>query len=412
MLDTLIRALDMVRLSAAMVMVLAAFGLTAIGASGCTGIIDNGSQNAGLTPEQAIAKDAWLKKALPALRTNCIACHGSQVSIDFLKGAGDMDIRDNLVAFTPEVVNLDAVQSSRLVTKGTHNGPSLSADDASSILEWISAEKDAQSAGMGSGSGGPVLETKKFSVLICTGGVPGDATCPINTVLLDDTGLAGAKITFVAQALSDSLYVNDLYLEAGTDGAYLEHPLFVSWPAAGGTAKPDAIDRFFNVKMNLMAATKDQIGGGAAPFVGFIPSDQLSVHFKVVKPYQPGTGGTGGTGGTTGGGCKKLTEFKANAQGPLSTNCGSCHANKAAQPAAVSAMDLTGIAAADDVTLQGVCNQALTRVNKVTPLQSGFYIAPNPGNATNHPFKFPSAGAFGTFKTSMDVWINAEITAP
>jgi hypothetical protein len=75
-------------------------------------------------------------------------------------------------------------------------------------------------------------------------------------------------------------------------------------------------------------------------------------------------------------------------------------------------MDLTGIAATDDATLQNVCNQARTRINFQDTNASGFYIAPNPSQATNHPFKFAGVQAnFDTFKAAVDIWVQAEKTA-
>jgi hypothetical protein len=75
-------------------------------------------------------------------------------------------------------------------------------------------------------------------------------------------------------------------------------------------------------------------------------------------------------------------------------------------------MDITGVAAMDDATLQNVCNQARTRLNFQDTNASGFYIAPNPAMGTNHPFKFANQAAFDTFKAAVDVWVQAEKTAP
>src|SRR4051812_43629442 len=90
MLDTLLKHLDMVRLS---IGVLAAIALV-----GCTGLIDGGGQ--GLTPEQRVAQEKWLDKAMPVLKQNCGQCHsGTQLDIGFLSGVDDMAARDTLMAF-------------------------------------------------------------------------------------------------------------------------------------------------------------------------------------------------------------------------------------------------------------------------------------------------------------------------
>ncbi len=397
MLDTLLRHLPMVRLSAG--------ALAAVLFMGCSGLIDGGGED--VSAEEQAARQLWYSKAKPILDTNCASCHaGSDPTVAFIKGTDALDQRATLLS--SEIVSLEAPQSSRLLTKGAHSGPALLASQASDLLEWISAERDA--AGV-SGTADTGLETARFTPLLCTAGNPGDPTCPITYV--DISGLvanwAGAKIRFVAQPLSQDLYVTNLTLEGGPEGVYIEHPLFVSWPIEGDPI-PDTLDRFFNVKMNLASdAMPEQINGGTAAFVNFAPNNQLTIHFKVVDKYRPDDG-MGGGGGTAAAGCKALAQFKANAQAPLNTNCASCHAN-AGNANARSAMDLTGITATDDMTLQNVCNQARTRINFQDTNASGFYIAPNPAMGTNHQFKFPTQANFDAFKAAVDVWVQAEKTA-
>jgi hypothetical protein len=405
MLETLVRHLDMVRLTIA-----ASCFFVVVG---CSGLIDGGGSG-GLTPEEAVARKAWLEKALPVLTTNCLSCHdGSRANIGFIEGTADLGRRDTLVAYTPSVVNLDAPGSSRLLTKGAHEGPPLDAIQTSDLLEWVQAEHDASIPDPG--VEGPALETDKFIPQMCTGGLAGDPTCPINTVALDAVGdgVVGGKITFVVQALGSGLYVTNLKLIPGTGGAYIEHPLFVSWPA-DETLPPtfDQIDRFFAVKMNLMMTAtpeEEQIGGGTAAFVGFNagPMDKLTIHFKAAKLYQPDPPPGGGTGDV---GCKKLDLFKAGAQGPLNTNCQSCHAGQ--NPNATSAMNITGVDGADDVQLQAACNQVRTRVSFQTIDQSGIFLATVPGNG-NHPFTFNgNVGAHDAFKAALNPWIVGERDAP
>jgi hypothetical protein len=398
MLDTLVRHLHMVRLTIA-------FATIAMLTMGCTGLIDDGGSG-GLTGEQKVARQKFTKKALPRLNENCTVCHnGSRLNIGFLVGSSDMAMRESLVGFDPAVINLEAPTSSRLLTKGLHEGPALQGEQASDILEWLQSEREAAPD-----FDGPRLETPEFSPLICTAGQPGEPTCPVNTVALDAMGIAGARIDFVAQSLSSGLYVRNLKLVPGAGGAFIEHPLFVSWPLDADPV-PDSIDRFFNVKMNLSptaTAEEQQIAGGTAAFIGFSPADSLTIHFKTVDVYQTDTGGGGGGGGAVG--CKELASFKANAQQPINNACASCHAG--ANPNATSAMNITGIGAADDTMIQRACNQVRTRVNFQTIDQSGIYVATVPGN-TNHPFTFNGdINAHNAFKGAVNVWVNAEKVAP
>lgn len=402
MLETLFRHLDMVRLSVGAMLMVALVG--------CTGLIDSG--NDGLTPQQRNARAKWQTEALPVLRASCVACHqGSRPGIDFLAGTADTEINDAVLKFDPAVINLDAPGSSRLLTKGLHDGPALTATETSSILEWIQAEKDAQA----SDPKNPVqvLATPPFTVQICTSGLPDNAagTCPTNHVALSSLGDAGllvpgAEISFTAQALSTGLYLSNLKLVGGTAGTYIEHPLFVSKPAEGPLF-PDQIDRFNAVKMNLMANTTDQISGGTAAFEGFLATNMVEIHFKTVKAFDPGTGG----GPVTPSGCRVLASFKTNAGPPMQAACASCHTGTA-NPGAKSAMDITGANAADDPTALISCNQVRTRINLTTTNQSGFYLAPDPASGTTHPFKFGTAALFTTFKNSVDIWVQAEKKAP
>jgi hypothetical protein len=407
MLETLFRHLDMVRLSAA--------GLVIATIVGCTGLIDGGSD--GLSTQQRTARAKW-KDAYPVLRDNCGGCHaGQRAMIGFLVGDDELAIRDSLMKYDPPVVNLEAITSSRILTKSVHEGPGLTPDQLSKILAWVQAESDA--VGHDPDHPVPQLATAPAMLQLCTGGAPDSPTCPTNHIPLSsvpDIGamLPGAEITFNAQALTDVLYLTNFKVNGGTAGAYLEHLLVVSIPTdATKPVVPDQIDRYFAMKLNVKANAVAQIDGGTAAFSGFAATDMLTFHFKVLSVYKPDSGGT------MQGGCKVLAKFKSNAVPQLTAqlalnaggtnSCAACHAGGNAS--AKGAMDLTGINATDDPTLQLACNQALTRVNLTNTDQSGFYIAPNPADGTVHPIKL-TAGAFSTFKTSMDVWAKAEQTAP
>ena len=129
MFESLVRHLEMVRLT------VAASALTLVG---CTGLIDGGSPS-----KTEIARQLWTEKALPALGS-CVSCHnGSRASIGFLAGADDTAIHDTLMAYDPPAINLDAPQSSRLITKGSPEGPALDGGAKSDVQEWIQAEKEA-----------------------------------------------------------------------------------------------------------------------------------------------------------------------------------------------------------------------------------------------------------------------------
>jgi cytochrome c553 len=404
MLETLVRNLHMVRLSAL------ALALVTVG---CTGLIDGGSSG-GLTPEQAAARKAFVDKAMPAL-VNCISCHnGSQDTetqkIGFVAGGPDaLAIRETLMAYTPAVVNTDAPPSSRVLTKSLHAGPALIGSDLSAILEWIQAEKDALPK---PGDGDVVLETTPFVPLLCTMGLPGEPNCPINEVSLEAIGATGSKITFVAQSLGSGLYLNNLKLIPGPTGASIEHPLFVAYPPDGGKSKPDLIDRFFSVKMNIQTGApidQQQIAGGTAAFVGFVGSpdptvaDKITIHFKSVGVYQPDNMPP------VTAGCKVPAQFETSARAALQASCGNCHRGQ--NGGATSAVNMTGIDQPNGATPNVACNQIKLRTDTVNLNQSAIYLATTPGNG-NHPFNFGTVAALDAFKNAVNVWINAEKVAP
>jgi hypothetical protein len=399
MLETLVRRLPMVRLTVTS---------SLLAMVGCTGLID--------VPEATKAEQArqlWVSSALPALKSaeaNCLTCHGGATPrpmVDFMVGDDDLKIREKVMAFDPPVVSLDAPQSSRLINKGQHEGPPIVGDQKNDVLEWLQAEKDAAADPGGGGGGTLGLRTEDYTIALCTGGLPGDPTCPLNTISLDKlgegAGIAGAKISFVAVGVGTGLYLNNLKLVPGPQGAFIEHPLFVSVPT-DPMEKPiaDTFDRFFNTKMNLMPgapADQQQISGGTAAFVNFPPTNKIAVFFKSAQAFQPDGGGGGG--GATG--CKVPASFETNARTALNTSCGGCH--RGTDQNATSALDLTG---ANAPNATAACNQTRLRVNFTAIDQSGIFLATQPGNA-NHPFTFGgNAANHAAFKTALNPWILAE----
>jgi hypothetical protein len=174
------------------------------------------------------------------------------------------------------VINLSAPQSSRMLTKGAHTGPALEAKEASDILSWIVAERDAR------GTTTMPIRTEKFTAMLCT-----TAPCPVNTVDLTALGQP-ATLTFEATQLSNDLYLTNIKIAAGASGLHITHPTFESWPAASMDPKPDPIDRWFNVDLNLAPnAMPTNIGTGEGSFSGFGGADPLSMRFDIFEAQKP-----------------------------------------------------------------------------------------------------------------------------
>lgn len=427
MLDTLMRHLDMVRLSV---------GITAVIAlSACHGLISGEPTGGGgtTTPEGQAALTAWTDDALPVFKNNCISCHSGQYpTVNFLQADNDTDMRTALLNFNPQVVDVNDPPGSQVLVKGSHEGPAMSATDSESVLTWINAE---QASAMVSDPT-PVIETAQFVSQLCTGdtGMPGTADCPINYVKLDGLGLPGASIQFVAQALGTDLYITDLYTVASTDGVYLEHPLFTTYPGPvdGQTQDPipDLLDRFYDVKLNLATSVNpvtcppigpscDHIGAGASVFHDFSPTDPITISFKVLGPYMAtSTPPPAPTGCDTAG----LAAFVANVA-PIMDDAGSCKTCHAGQNSgATSAMPLlNGSGAAADLTSTTDNTACLAVRQHVTCLAQGgctpttiptspLLLAPDPAGDANHPLKLSTTTTptLANFQAGITAWINVE----
>ena len=425
----------MVRLSVGLAGVVMALGLV-----GCTGLI-SGESGGGGSPEEQAAINAWVTDGYPAFNgATCTSCHsaGTGGAPMFLAGDKQLDVRDTILNFMPSVLNLDSPMISQVLVEGVHQGPALNTDQATGILTWIQAEANYASAGSNDPSAD--ITTPPFQFQLCTSGTAGQPTCPINHVdlsaLPNAPALPGAHIDFVAQPLANDIYVTDLYANTGTDGLYIEHPLFVYLPPAGANCStgasppcPDNIDRFYDVKIDMMGTDPAaQIGGGVAAFTGFAPVSgaQLEITFKVVDKFRPDS-----SGGTTNTGCKVMTGANGfyttvttvmNAKvgaglTPGAQYCEQCHSSSGStkNTSAMAAMDISGIeGCATDTsatsTCATACGQVLSRITFTNIPNSGIILAPETGQDGAHPEKF-GAGDFTTFKTALVNWATAENTA-
>jgi hypothetical protein len=226
----------------------------------------------GLDPKDQVALEKWVDKALPVFSAKCVMCHdGSMPMIGYLAGPTDIEKRETLVTHQPAVVNLTAPQSSRVLTKGVHTGPALDAKEASDILSWIVAEREAR------GATTTIIRSAPFAPMLCTMN-----PCPVNTVDLTPLGQPGT-LELEVTALSTDLYLTNIKLKAGAMGLHVTHPMIESWPAGATEPKPDPIDRWFNVDLNLAPNTESPIGTGEGSYTGFAPTDQLGIRFDVYE---------------------------------------------------------------------------------------------------------------------------------
>jgi mono/diheme cytochrome c family protein len=258
---------------------------------GCTGQIEADIPE-GISPEEEAARSAWVANAQPVLDVNCASCHGgSRPEVAWFLGAPDVQAqRKSVLMYTrptannASIINLGAPSTSEIVKHGAHEGPALSADQASKIIDWIQKEREAATMG----NPFPVMLAPS-AMMVCTTGAPGDPTCPYNDLPLDEAGAAGAKIQFTMTDVSGAVYLSNLKVVPGPMGVHVEHPIFVSVPAMGMPIL-DPLDRFETVNLNLPAdapAAMQQLGMGTASFAEFKPTDPIAVYFVAVSAMMP-----------------------------------------------------------------------------------------------------------------------------
>ena len=380
-----------------------------IALASCTGSIGNANSLLDAAPVQSAAKMAahayFDSTGYPALQA-CTACHDSQPRPLFLAGAEVDDKYTTLLNYQPQVINLTAPDSSRILVKGEHSGaPALTPEQASQVLQWLQMEQ--QAAGLDSSvSGAQIIQTVPFTALLTPAGA---ATATTNTIPLDGAGLPGASISFTAEAIANGIYLSDLTLTGGPTGAHIVHPLFVSRPP-DATPIPDDTDRFFDVDLDVAPNTSSTIDGGTAAFIGFNVLAPMTISFQTIEVYQPPTTGGGGTMS----GCRAIASFMTNAAPALAAGgvgtCASCHGGSNA--AAVAAVDMTNIGSTDPTMLADACKQVLLRVDTDDIANSGLLLAPRIGTTTQHPFKFASQTSDNAFEAAITTWATDEKDAP
>lgn len=366
----------------------ASLGVVSLGSIACVGDAPTFSGNptpdastGELTPEEE-AKLQFDTEVAPLLTNFCVGCHGLDTSVPFMDD-GTSGMYASVMQW-PNLISLQIPGASTLLTKGAHSGPAWQPDQATTIRSWIDVEAD-----LAPDQEGAELETTPFVPS------PGD-----NTISLDDIGLTGATITFRMEPLASGMYLSRLSLNAGAEGIHVVHPTFVPWE--GDTPAPDPVDRFSSVDVYAAPQESVFVGGGTLILVNVPSNAPISVRFGVAEFAEQGD--------TVLEGCNAIAEFTANARGPLSQNCASCHAG--GQAGATAATDMTSI---NDLSPEGqaiACGQILSRVNLLDPNNSSIFLAAEPGSPLGHPFKFNNNNAnFLAYRAALLNWINAEIAA-
>ncbi len=357
--------------------------LAAALSSGCLGSYAlSGANDGGVDAAPAVdVAQLFHMNVEPIFDSACVSCHGVNGGIGPAFMVPKPDMLSTLLSY-PGLIGLTP-ETSRVYAKGGHEGPALTADQATVVSNWI--------------------VTYNQNKTMTDGGVAKPAIKPVapnmgaNTFDLSvlDLSLIGAKLTFTASMVGTNLELSQItVVTPAAGGLHIVHPLFVTWdPHYNPT--PDPIDSFSNLDETVPAASTAPLGPGEVLLPNFSEGMLVSVVFNVIelKSVAIPDGGT-----LPGSGCKNLAAFQQYAKPTFVSTCVSCHGGNNANAAAAFSLVTLGQAGGD----AQACQSALGEINTTTPASSAIYTYTDPNSGITHPFKFAAKSNFA------DMWISTE----
>lgn len=356
----------------------------------CSGQFQGTGSDAGIEDPSIAARAFFSSNVQPILEGNCTACHsGSMAGLAFIMPPS---IYDSVMAHPNLVFGGDA-PASRLYAYGRsdqHSGPIFTPEQSEIVRQWIDLVPPRENEEP------PPITTNRFAPLVGP-----------NTVDLAEMGegLDGATMTFTMQQLAQGIYISALMVNAGAGGVHLNHPLFVSY-CSNRPAKADPVDSFYGLDMIVNAGLTGMVGGGTVILTDFQPGCELSIHFEIIEPGMGGPGGEDGGVGPGGGGCTDVAGFTANARGPISASCGSCHSGGNAT--ARNAWDITVINDLSEAAQIEACGQTRNKINLANEVNSILFQRVAPGQATGHPITL-NQGDYDAFRNPVLLWATNEL---
>jgi len=219
----------------------------------------------GQEPEKAVpAKALYETRAWPALGS-CAGCHASQPSIDFLAPGTAEGAYAAMFDYQPAILDVESPSSSLLLTMGKHTGPALQPFESQALLAWLAAEHEER------------VVAPPDPIVI------GPLALQLGSVNQIALPADGALLRFIpADSGGGMLSLTELELHAGPRGLRAAHPVFSSRPAAGQPIL-DTSDRYRDVDLDLPPNAAERLGGGAALFPTFLPTDPITIHFRKLE---------------------------------------------------------------------------------------------------------------------------------
>jgi hypothetical protein len=120
-----------------------------------------------------------------------------------------------------------------------------------------------------------------FVPLVCTGGMPGDPSCPINLVPLPVENTA--KFEFIAVSeMGAGFTLLDMRLRTAERGIFLAHPRLLGYPPGSQQPLPDPADPYAAIAGDLQANRALALPGSATVPEG--TADRIGIQFDMLRP--------------------------------------------------------------------------------------------------------------------------------
>lgn len=279
---------------------------------------------------------------------------------------------------------------SLLLLKGAHTGPAFTAEQATTVRGWLSAEAATRGGNMSS----PTTPTVPLRV--------GDFFMSLQALTQDPL----ASITFkLAQVAGTTYRISELKVNAGPSGGIqLKHPRFIIFTAAGAT--PEASDGLSTVDLTVTADTSVPLGSGSLLLTDLpATSARIALAFQVITVVNPMPVNLA---------CKNFAAFDPPVKNQLGTCAAICHSPTGSDPRRAQATGAFNMAAAlssDPAMIAQLCLNAKARIDKVNPDKSILVVQAQTaatGGTVNHPYKISDPTQFSTYKNAIVTWASGE----
>jgi hypothetical protein len=358
--------------------------------------------NGGSRSDMAVdVKALFEANVQPLLLKDCGACHAQAGGAypGFLAAVPPASLYTTFTNF-PGLVG-STPETSRILTKDTHTGPSFHKTDsytpspeltadAKVIADWITVYNDAGGRGIAGSTDMAVKAT-------ITPVMPMMGTVNIIDLGQLDSQFAGMTVSFTPTPVgSTQIKLSDVKLKASPAlGVEVKSPVFARYDAAQPQVAVDIDYSMLGADVTAYMGSEVTMGPGVMIFA-YQSGQLLGLSFDTIVAKM-GAGDMGGSVGM----CKNVagfTAFKPQLTGSAGIGCPSCHNN------GTGGFSTGGFnnAGADATS----CAATLVNVNVANPAQSIIFVEITKTPA--HPGGQLAAGADTTFLNALTTWLDGE----